>query len=278
MKLSTSDTKLFYDLLWALQYFASQRLAIIENVASIEDYLQCSQAEKLKVRDALFNQPELITDFVTENPFNLTSEQLEIVHEWQHFVKDDFYIERYLKTHAIFIGKQVYGVLGLSDSIADIIPKHRLPCLVKTILLPFKNCIVYDGLFESHNIYFGSGIKRSLKERYMKAKQQDSIIVSLGNKAPLLNPDKIQKPKVTEEVNWQKELDVLTHVSHKLKGGSGQNQINSPVFSLLKTSVALANIAIISPHDREALYKSIKKAERALKQIKDTFYRMEEDE
>ena len=59
-------------------------------------------------------------------------------------------------------------------------PRSYLPVYIKTVLLPFKDKIIYDGLMQTYNIHFGGGIKRSLKETYMKAKQNGKIITSLG--------------------------------------------------------------------------------------------------
>ena len=42
--------------------------------------------------------------------------------EWQYFVKEKFYVEHYLKNYAVFMGKQIYGVIGLTQSIEEIIP------------------------------------------------------------------------------------------------------------------------------------------------------------
>jgi hypothetical protein len=127
MHLSTEETELFYDLLWTLHFFVNERLEIIPKLASIQEHRECAQAEKFKVREALYSHPELILTFVKENPYNLPAEHLAIMQEWQYFVKSDFYVERYLKNHAIFIGKQVYGVIGLTQDIEEIIPKYALP-------------------------------------------------------------------------------------------------------------------------------------------------------
>ncbi len=278
MKLSTTDATLFFDLLWMLQFFVNQRMDIIANIDSVDEYKECSQEDKVKVRQALFDQPELILAFVNENPFNLSPEELNIVSQWQYFVKEEFYIERYLKSHAIFIGKKVYGVLGLTQDIEDIIPKHRLPFMLKTVLLPFKDCIVYDGLFESYNVYFGSGIKSDLKECYLKAKQKGAIIVSLGTQATFAKKESPAKSKAIVAANWREELEALTNIASKLRGGGGQHRINSPVFSLVKASIAIANAAVNSPNDMDELYKAIIKAERSLKQVAETFFRMEDGE
>ena len=91
-----------------------------------------------------------------------------------------FYIERFLKRYTIFIkDAEVYGVLGLREDFEEVVPRSRLPLYVETALVPFKGKIVYDGLFQAYNIYFGGRTKRNLRESYMRAKQNNRIIESL---------------------------------------------------------------------------------------------------
>lgn len=273
MNLNTDDVGLFYELLWALQLYVDQHLGIVAKASSPEEYDAYSQEERLLVRDALFANPELILAFVAENPCHFSQEKLDIIQEWQYFVKGDFYIERYLKSHAIFIGEKVYGVLGLMDSLEDMFPKPYLPMYVHAILLPFKGNIIYDGLIQSYSIHFGSGIKSRLKDQYMKAKQQGTIIYSLGYHANANPVISVAKPNASV-INWQKEVSALSEIAHKLKGGGGQPSINSSVFSLVKASIEMANSAVSSPEDLDALYQAIKKANKALIQVKNTFNRM----
>jgi hypothetical protein len=274
MKLSTEDTKLFYELLWLLQLYVDQHLKVVATARSIKEYDQYSQEQKFDVREALFSHPELILAYVKENPDHLPQEKLNIISQWQYFIADNFYIERYLKNHTIFIGTQVYAVLGLVDSIEDLFPKPYLPLYVKAVLLPFKDCIVYDGLLQSYNIHFGSGIKSRIKEQYLKAKQQESIIYTLGSKA-LQKPVIVKVAAPAKTLNWQAELQELTKIASKLKGGSGQPSINSSVFSLIKASIELADSAIHSPQDSKALYMALKKANRVLNQVKTAYNRMD---
>jgi hypothetical protein len=72
-------------------------------------------------------------------------------------------------------------------------------------------------------------------------------------------------------------LQELGRIAGRLKGGGGQPSINSPVFALLKASIELAGSAVLSPQDRDTLYQTIKKADRALNQVKTAFNRMEDD-
>ncbi len=83
----------------------------------------------------------------------------------EKFINGNFFIERTLKKYAIFINEEtedVYGVLGLYDSLEEIIPKNMFPVYVKAILLPLKDKIVYDGLLQTYSLFFGKGISKGI--------------------------------------------------------------------------------------------------------------------
>ena len=63
--------------------------------------------------------------------------------------------ERYLKNYAVFIAsdQKVYAVLGIYDAFEDLYPRSGLPLLVKAVLLPFKDSIIYDGLLQRYNMF-----------------------------------------------------------------------------------------------------------------------------
>ena len=180
MKLSEQDAKLFFDLMWALQFFVNQKIKILTNVKSLDDYAECSTEEKFEVRKALYADTKLIASFLQENPQNFSEEKISIVSNWKNFIEGDFHIERFLKKYTVFIkGADVYGVMGLYQGFDELVHRSHLPLYVQTVLLPFKGKIVYDGIFQAYNIYFGGGIKRDLRESYMTAKQSNRIIESL---------------------------------------------------------------------------------------------------
>ena len=68
MKLSKQDADLFFELMWTLQYFINQKLRLLSTIKTLEEYIACSTEEKIKVRQALYEQPELIDTFIDENP------------------------------------------------------------------------------------------------------------------------------------------------------------------------------------------------------------------
>ena len=149
MKLTTQDADLFFRLMWSLQNFVNLKMAIIPDVMTVDEYEQLSSSEIIDVRDALYDNIELIDSYVKENHQNFSQEELEIVKSWKKYQRGDYFIERFLKKYAIFIdGEKVYGVIALYESIEDVLPYVCLPFYAKGVLLPFKSKIVYDGMLQ----------------------------------------------------------------------------------------------------------------------------------
>ena len=75
MNLSESDAKLFYELMWPLQFFVNQKLKIFPSIRSLENYVDLPQDKKFKCREALYDNPELIHDYISMNPNNLNDDK-----------------------------------------------------------------------------------------------------------------------------------------------------------------------------------------------------------
>jgi len=271
MKLSEQDAKLFFQLMWALQFYVNQKLNI-HDVKSIDDYADSATDQKVKVREALYQNIELMDSFVRENPQNFSTENLAIISEWKKFIRGSFFIERLLKRYAVFIQEdKVYGVLGLFQSFDELTYNGNLPLYVDTVLLPFKGKIVYDGLLGFRNIYFGGGIQRSLKETYMRAKQNNRIIDSL-EKTQVKDQNK-SKPKSLK--SWKPELEELARKAKELKGSVEHPEIYTPAFSLVKASIEFAQLAVSDANDQEGLHIALQKVRRAFNKSNTVLYREE---
>jgi len=276
MKISDKDAKLFFDLMWGLQYFVNQKNKIQPNIKSLEEYIECSTEAKMEVRTALYSNITIIDSYVEENPQKLSASKLEILSAWKYFVQGGFYIERYLKRCAMFIENDtVYGVLGLHQSFDEIIPLSRLPIYVQTVLLPFKGKIIYDGLFQAHNVFFGGGMKSTLKESYMKAKQNNRIIESFDTATK--NSPKKEAKKIKSFKDWGPELNELAKRSKKLRGKVTDPAIFSPAFSLVKASIEFAQIAVSDVNNQEEHYKALNKVRRAFNKSSTVISRQEDE-
>ena len=91
MILPSEDAKLFFKLMWSLQYYVNQKLGFYKEISSREEYANLPTEKKLKARNALWEHPELIEDYARENPDAFPDDELEIVRRWTGFIKGSFF-------------------------------------------------------------------------------------------------------------------------------------------------------------------------------------------
>jgi hypothetical protein len=267
MQISPEDADLFFKLMPALQTFANQRLQVIKNLNDIKLYQKISNEQRVSLRNAFYKKPEIINDFVRENPFGFSADELAIVSGWKHFVAGDFFIQSVTKKYAIFIGhNKVYGVLALVEPFQAVLGGMPFPAYVKTVLLPFKGKIIYDGLIEGYNIFIGPGMSASFRNKYRMAKQQGKIIESLD---PNWKPPE-PKPRVLKD--WRPLLDELIEKASKLRASGDDAAVISPAFSLIRASLDFARTAVEKPDDLEALDKPLRKVERSFEKTQETMF------
>lgn len=267
MQLSYEDVSLFFKLMPALQTFGNQQLQVIKKLKDVDGYQNISNEQRVKLRNAFYEKPEIIDDFVRDNPLEFSSDELEIVSGWKNFVTGEFFIDRILKKHAIFIGdNKVYGVLALTEPLRHVLGGMPLPVYVKTVLLPFKGKIIYDGLIEGYNIYLGGGVAASMSNTYKAAKQQGKIIESLD---PHWEPP---EPKLIVQKNWKPILDELSEKASKLRASGGDVTILSPAFSMIRASLDFAHAAFENANDRDALENPMEKLHRAFDKLQEHLY------
>lgn len=265
MFLSPDDAAVFFKLMPALQTYANRKLDLVKNLVEPLDYRKVSMDDRLNLRDALYEKHrELIGEFVRENPFGFSVDELAIVAGWQNCIPGNFYFMDVTKKYNnIFIhDKNVYAVLALTDPLHYLI-NQPLPIYIKTVLLPFKGKIIYDGLLQSYSVTFGPGIRSSIQSQYKIAKSKGQIIESL-------DPDWEPAPPKNQK-DWRPLLAELSEKSSKLRSGADEPPMNSPAFSLVKASLEFARTAVESPEDAdllsEALDKVLRAANKAGKQL-----------
>jgi hypothetical protein len=270
MKLSDADLKLFMKLLLELQWYAQQQGQILPKVKSFRAYIDTSMREKVEVRNYLFGHGELIDQFIKANPAGFNKAELAIVATWKNSLHGAFIIERFLKKYSVFIDSKdrVYAVIGLKDELSERIDKRSLPVRVQTALMPFKGQIVYDGLIGFYNLSFGSGIRSHLKEIYLTAKDNNAIIETLDSAELASATANPAKPSQANQ-DWTPLLDELAQTAKKLRGGGGQPAINSPVFSLVRTSIEFAQLATAASPDVDKVNAKGRRLGSLLNQIED---------
>lgn len=180
MNLSEPEYQEFLDAHQSLILYAGKRKKILGEKLTLKELREGVENKTVMASaNAFYDNPEILNDFLTKNPEKLSTETLAIAKEFRHFVKGDFFVYKYFKGYTAFIKDDlVYGVHALSDPFEAFFGNH-LPTYIQTVLLPYKDKIVYHGILLGGGMRFGSGYKRSLNEVYKTSKAKYGIITSL---------------------------------------------------------------------------------------------------
>lgn len=224
MRLPTLEVERFYKLHPALLLYANQQLGLVPHVATVPQLASMPEEKRYEFRSALYENRHLIDAFVQDNPQRFSADELAVVESWKHLVQGQFYVFRHLKRYTIFLDAgsppKAYGVLALHDDFEDLFP--HVPILIETVLLPFKQQIIYDGQCRYYNIFFGRGIRQGLNDSYQLAKAQYGIITTLPFESPETEQSDAEQLKFylrnerNREMYWD-EIVGLVHQSRSLE-------------------------------------------------------------
>jgi hypothetical protein len=184
VRISPEGARNFASLYILLMYYAGQERRLLPRGMLLDDFKDTGLDVRVACRDAIYEPRPLITRFLDTNRYLLTEEAQTTLASWARgYVKGSFYVLRHLKQHSIFLAPnaktKAYGVLGLDDDLDRVIPKEALPAYVETVLLPYEEVVVCDGLVVAGNIEIGPDIRREMAEEYKKIKQTGKLITKL---------------------------------------------------------------------------------------------------
>jgi hypothetical protein len=275
MRLAPEETELFYKLHHSVLAYANRRLELVPDFDDPDDAEFLVPEERVQIREALQELPELLEDFLGENPDGLSPDELAIVASWRHRVAGNFFIVRYLKKYTVFLGtkpERLYGVLGLVDPIETIFAGRRLPIYVKGVVLPFQGRITYDGLLSTYSILFGGGMRSSMKETYNRLKRQEGIVEQL------VGPD--GKPQMRTSLDrgkprkpapdYRPAVDEIVAQADKMRQAGTSQQ--SAALSLLRAAAQMAQATLQQPQDTEGHRRRLRSVRRALTRLENSLH------
>ncbi len=155
---------LFYKLYYALLEFTNIRVTHQPGV----DFKQVYRIDKQvinRIREDLWSDKErLIDEFIKKNPFFFTKYELKLVNKFKEGFFKTFVILKFEREYTVFIDeKNAYYVKGLADNIDQVISYKNLPMPAQTVLIPFKDTIIYDGLLSTNEIEISIDMKENLE-------------------------------------------------------------------------------------------------------------------
>ena len=208
-----------------------------------------------------------------ENPRGFTADELAVIASWRGFILGDFYIVRFLKRYAVFLNTgsppRAYGVLGLHGSIEELVGFLRPPIYVKAVLLPFQGRIVYDGVLEPAQIFFGPGLRASLNETYQAIRENQGIIESLTaaeGAAGAPSPESPQKSR--RRPSAPALLLALERIAQEIEGLRGtETVLERRALAALRAAASLARTVAAEPDNEEAIARALRRTRTAVSQV-----------
>jgi hypothetical protein len=273
VRLPAEEVELYFRLSIALLLYANRRLRLLPGVESRAAFLNSSLEAKAELRDAVYDQPELIDAFVADNPAGFSAEELAVVGGWKRCVRGSFYLVRFLKRYAVFLDTgpppRAYGVLGLHDELDELFPDLRPPIYLRAALLPFKGRIIHDGFVQAMAIYFGPGIRASLDEAYRVAKETRGVIQTLDAEPVSVSGPRPARRRPTPELGPR-----LERLAQELSDVHGSTIAEQKVLALLRAAARLGRVVTDDDNDDPVvLERALRRTRTALTQLEATIHR-----
>ena len=163
-------------------YYVGRKKKLIPASTTVEDFRRYSTDDKVPIRNAVYENIEMLDDYIADHSEDLSEEEKEIILDFKNFKKGTFCVVKLTKKYAYFFGdKYVYGVYALNDPF-QMFWGDNLPIMVQAVLLPFKGKIVYDGMISSYRMSFGKGMTNSIKNDYTLSEAKYGVITELPEK------------------------------------------------------------------------------------------------
>ena len=184
--LAQKERDLFFKLYFDLLYCVNKKHKTVKNFGNSRYPKSVDTHDAYKIREKLFENPAWIDEYIRAHGKEFNDEELSILTSWRdHFVKDMFILMKNLAKYSVLMSSgsvgesALYGVIGLNHSIAELFDANDLPLIVNTVILPFKDKIIYDGIMTSGNILIGPGMRSNLNTQYKQIKERYGICESL---------------------------------------------------------------------------------------------------
>ncbi|HBR71028.1 TPA: hypothetical protein DIC20_05405 [Candidatus Dependentiae bacterium] len=175
MKLSSVDAKRCIDLLSSIDMFTLEKKTRNKTIL----FEESEQEIRLRLRTHWQNNPKIVETFIKNNS-DLHEDDIQLIKNWKDQKREHFFITKYGPEYTVFFSikkDKTYAVLGLTECIYDVLPQ-KLPIFVEACLLPYKNCIIWDGLVYIYTFSFGKYITNCLINKCEKAEKENKIITS----------------------------------------------------------------------------------------------------
>ena len=163
--LSKKDAELFYKIYFGLLEFTNKKYKINEHL-KIYNNNGIDPSEIVGIIDKYWENKEAVTlEFCLANPYKFSKEELSITAEFKKGIRDMFIVSKFELEYTAFMSDdKIYMVKGVKGNLDNVIP--RLPYVVVTSIIPFKENLVYDGILSGLDIKMFDGLSKLIEKEY----------------------------------------------------------------------------------------------------------------
>ena len=162
-KLDTDQAERFLELYGRLLVYVNNRFDVVPEIDSYEGFSTAFLDEIRPIRDRLYHDTDteaIITEFVTENPAELSESALSQIEEWTAYETGEFAVVEHREGDTVFLDPEqprAFAVTAVHDPYPEQFPPAELPMPVSdAVLLPFEDTIVSDGWLRPDPILLGA--------------------------------------------------------------------------------------------------------------------------
>lgn len=149
MILNNEQNDRFFDTMDSLLYYVNERFRVVEGF-SLDFATALDDVKGSLVARTLWENVEIIDEFVRDNPHRLSQRHLQTALGWKNALPGLYTLVRYQSGRAVLMGEAgVFSVCGVTYELdGEIGPA---PAYVELVLLPFDDLIVYDGFLQAYD-------------------------------------------------------------------------------------------------------------------------------
>lgn len=162
----------YYKLYFALLDYINKKYKIHSEIERIYKQEGLDVNKLSDIDKYLWEHKEVIDDFIKDNNYRFTKEELEEISEFKNAITSDYFVivgfEREY-TKILSDDGKLYMVKGIRVNFDKIINPKELPKIVSTTLLMFKGDIIFKSFFGNIDIGFGNDIKKDIVNKMKSA-------------------------------------------------------------------------------------------------------------
>ena len=183
MTLFPEEVKLFFKNWLGFLAFVNDKYHLVKNFGHPNKPNGIDSEKVVKIKTKLWEDVSIIDEYIN-SVRNLREDDEQILKGWKNNITGHFMGINHLKKYTVFMDDKqdvLYGVIGISGPISEMLPLDMLPMMIQTTLIPFKDRIIYDSLFSVYNVQIGPNMRRYSKAAYSEIKKKKGIICSLSS-------------------------------------------------------------------------------------------------